>query len=118
MEAEQPLSMIVVEFKAPWDDAYKKQRYHTALLLRNKYDPLPGVLYQLHYNGMKANPMDELLDELTTIPNIRRGMRHTTFMKLAKRAVVDDGYEFEILQKWNHILRGAIETREKAPKKE
>ena len=116
MEAEQPLSLYVAEFLAPWDDAYKKQRYHTALLLRNEYDPEPGILYQLHYNGLKANIEDELFDELTTVPNIRYGMRHRTFIKLAKRAKVDEGYEFETRQKWNHILREAIKTRSKKPK--
>ena len=111
IEPEQPQSILVAEFNAPYDKAYDQPRYHTALLLRNDRDAHPGILYQLHFNGLKENPLDELLQRLVMVPNIRAGMKSSSFKKLARATKVADGYEFHTRQMWNHILRHALEKR-------
>ena len=111
IEPEQPQSILVAEFNAPYDKAYDQPRYHTALLLRNDRDAHPGILYQLHFNGLKENPLDELLQRLVMVPNIRAGMKSSSFKKLARATKVADGYEFHTRQMWNHILRHALWRR-------
>lgn len=108
----QPQSLHVAEFIAHKHQITGQQMHHPALLLVNDRDPDTGVLHHLHYNGVKQDAVDELLKRYVIVPCVWNGMSSRTYNRLAQVKKVDEGDEFEIRQKWNHMLRSqALETK-------